>query len=80
MKMIGSANSEDEVVTKLIGFVEQQYGKRVKHIATGDVDGDIDESLKVVVDFEDGSKLLGEFIAQPFEGQMAIRLRGNFVK
>lgn len=75
MKMY-KQHSHENIADAITRTIEQDASKKIFTLA---ITGDNDEGLDVIIVFEDKSILLSFVSIMEHEGQLAARIRGNYV-
>lgn len=70
------AKEDEEIIETIINMIEQDTGKKIFTLRVLD---STPETLEVLIVFDDKEALTGKIKVMDEEGNMAIRIQGNFI-
>ena len=70
------AKDDEEIIETIINMIEQDTGKKIFTLRVLD---STPETLEVLIVFDDKEVLTGKIKVMDEEGNMAIRIQGNFI-
>lgn len=70
------AKEDEEIIETIINMIEQDTGKKIFTLRVLD---STPETLEVLIVFDDKEVLTGKIKVMDEEGNMAIRIQGNFI-